>query len=173
MNLENKNIKKLFISLVGLLIIIFGLKQMLGYSPIGYLYNAYYNSIHDSEVINNTYKIQPPFFNWRINEKNNTQVIFYGMLTENGFLKATFSNNSLSKSIDEIKDMCVGRNIVKNIDIDTHKAVDIYCENKNINELNSYKIIFIPKKLFVFMYDYQMKYNNQYEKLISKIVIVE
>ena len=174
MNLENKNIKKLSIGLVSLLIIIFGLKQILGYSPIGYLYNAYYNSFHDSEIIDSTYKIELPFFNWRINEKDNTQTIVYGMLTKDGFLKATFSNGSFSKSIDEIKEMCIdGNNIVKSIDIDIHKAMDIYCKNESVDELKPYRIIFIPKKLFVFMYNYQLKYNSHYEELISRIVILK
>jgi len=94
--------KFFLIGLVSLLIAIFGLKQILGYSPIGYLFNAYYNSLHNTEVIHNTYEVKSSFFSWRISEKDNAQVVFHGILTTKGFLKATFNDKSLSKSIDEV-----------------------------------------------------------------------
>lgn len=170
--MENKKIKLFLISLIAILFFIFISKQLLGYSPIGYLFNSYSNFFYSSEVITNTYKMKLPFFHWRINKQDNHDIILYGMKTKKGFLQASFENKFLSKSIDDVKMMCTDKNNkLREFNIDSHKAYDIYCENTNTIDLNQYRIIFIPEKLLIFMYDYQIEFEYEYEILIENINI--
>lgn len=172
--MENKIIKKLLIAIVSIFAIIFILKQIFGFSPIGYIYNAYYNSFNNYKIIESTYSVKLPFFNWRINKKDSSKTVVYGMKTNNDFLKATFDNTFLFKSINEINTLCSDKNYIeKEINIDEDIAIDIYCENQSIKELKPYRMVLIPNKVLIFMYDYQEEHSDEYEKLISTISILK
>jgi len=176
MSLGNKKLRILFFGLLCLLATVFIIKQAQGYSPISNFYNAYYNIVNGFDINNSHYKVKLPFFAWRIREKNDTNIILSGIKTKKGFLMATFDNNfsskSLnfsSKSLDDINKMCEGEQKINSIIMDGYNGYDLFCKNNNLDELKPYRIIFVPQKLFIFMYEYQIQYDNEYEKLISRV----
>ena len=136
-------------------------KYMYGFSPVGYIYNFYYN-IYRSE-----YKIKPNFpkFFWRIVKSDNKKIVYESFLVDDKVISATLDDGYKNKPMSEIERMCEGKNnIVKMSDEYT-----ILCLNENNTYLSPYKIVYSPNSYFLFMYDYSDKYDWVYKKLIDYI----
>jgi len=169
--LQNKKLKVLFFALIVLLSTIFIIKLIQGYSPISNIYNAYYNSLNGFDINNSDYEVKLPFFHWKIKEKKDTSISLEGIKTEDGFLIAVLDNNFSSKSLQEISKMCEGRQKINKITISDYRGYDLFCKNDNFIKLKPYRIIFVPQKMFIFKYDYQIQYDNEYNKLISNVML--
>ncbi len=144
-----------------------------GLNPIGYLSNIFYNLKNKNSIVTNIYNIDLPFFSWRIESEDNEHIFLLGHLTEKGFLQISLSKKKSSLHNIKIEEMCNGKQSTSEIYLDGNKATNIYCDNSDTNELEPFRLIVLKDKLSIFMYKYQKKFQYQYQKFISSVVIID
>jgi len=158
MNLGNK---KLLTIIILLMIVSSGIhKYIYGFSPVGYIYNFYQNV--NSKYI--TQSMFPKFF-WHIVKSDNKKIVYESFMVNNKVISATLDIGYRNKSITEIEQMCEGKNNIAKI----ADGYSILCRNERNSHLLPYKIVYKPNSYFLFMYDYNDKYDWIYEKLIDYI----
>jgi len=148
----------------------FWFSKQLGFPVLWYCLNAYYN-INNQVVENNNYKITLPLFQWRIASKEKTSINLIGITPDRTFIKASISNNYEDLDLQTVKDWCEGNSKIK---LNKNEALGQYaieCDNSNNTALKPYRLYWIPRKLLIFMYDYQKEYESIYENLLDDVEI--
>jgi len=158
MNLVNK--KRLTIIFFCFILIFIVHKNILGFSPIGYIFNFYKNVVN-GQILH----IDFPFFFWRIEKSNDKTKMFESFIVNDRPISVTLDRNYNNVSIDAIKKMCEGT-----YSIEKNKSVYFFlCQNEKNTYLKPFKVVYKQNEFFIFIYDYDKKYDWIYKKIISYI----
>lgn len=153
-----------------LLIIVgfFWVAKQFGYPLNWYVLNGKYNYLNTNKIETETFNLKVPYWKWKVLSNTEKSSKLEGISSDRTFILALIRKEVELYNLESIKKMCKGDVLIDSYEQKSFQRYNIYC-NRTTKQLKAYRVFWIKNKVFVYMNDYNKKYQDVYDELISSI----
>ena len=163
-----KKFIKYILYLLYIVLVLFWVAKQFGYPLTWYLLNAKYNYLNGNEIKTETFNLKVPYWKWKIISDTKKSSKLEGITQDRTFVIALIRKKVELYNLENIKKMCRENIKIMSYKEKNFQKYNIYC-NSASKQLKKYRIFWVKNKVFIYMNNYNEKYQDIFDELISNI----